>query len=34
MKKDNNQYTWKDELWSGIGELFLGFATLGIGLII
>ena len=32
MKKDNNKYTWKDELWSGIGELILAFAAIGIGL--
>ena len=32
MKKDNNKYTWKDELWSGIGQLILAFAAIGIGL--
>ena len=32
MKKDNRSYTWKDELWNGIGEIILTFAAIGIGL--
>ena len=32
MKKDNRAYTWKGELWNGIGELILAFAAIGIGL--
>ena len=32
MKKDNRAYTWKDELWNGIGELILAFGAGGIGL--
>ena len=32
MKKDRRSYSWKNELWNGIGELILAFAAIGIGL--